>query len=539
VNRALVFLLVLSLILAACSSSPSIWGNAQTPTPSFFSPFYLSTLSSADLPPDVPPEDFGTEVPTPIIPTSTSPVLIQGPFYTATPAALGLLGEATYTATFDAAPILYYTQSGDSVPALAKRFNVTTSEITSTAQLPSTGLIDPGTLLLIPDRISEPTSPNIQIMPDNEIIFSATSVDFNVKKFIDDAGGYLSTFREYLGSSGWVDADEAIAKLAYENSINPRILLGVLDYESRWVTGQPVDLMHTEYPMGYQDYHYKGMFIQMVWALNQLSNGYYGWRAGTLTYLTFPDGTKLRIDPRLNAGTVAIQYLFSRLHSQSQWAQIIDPQNGFPVMYSNMFGDPWLRAERVNPIFPPGLAQPELAFPFQANVKWSYTGGPHGAWEHEGALAAIDFAPATDHGGCEETPTWITSASTGLVVRSGGGVVVVDLDGDGYEQTGWDLLYLHVAALDRVKLGTWLEIGDRIGHASCEGGVSTGTHLHFARKYNGEWIAADGAVPFVLNGWRAVNGSKPYEGKLVRGDQTIIADPVGQKWSNILWGPEE
>ncbi|MEW6405868.1 MAG: LysM peptidoglycan-binding domain-containing M23 family metallopeptidase, partial [Chloroflexota bacterium] len=501
---------------------------AQTATPGGASPSLPLDLTAAPAETAFPPVVIPTHQPLTNVPVPTS-----------TPPPAGAFVEPTYTATFDTAPILYYAQSGDSLLAIAKRFNVTEDEITTTGSIPETGLIDPGTLLIIPDRISEPTTPYIEIMPDNEIIFSATSVDFNVEEFIVNAGGRLSTFREYLGSTGWVDGHEAISRLAIENSINPRVLLGILEYESRWVTGEPVDIMHTDYPMGYQDYHYKGMFIQLVWGINQLSNAYYGWRAGTLTHLEFPDGTSLRLDPRLNAGTVAIQYLFSRLHSQSQWAQIINPDTGFPTMYSLMFGDPWSRADLVNPIFPPGLVQPEMAFPFDRNVRWSYTGGPHGAWEHEGALAAVDFAPATEHGGCEETPTWILSASAGLVVRSERGVVVVDMDNDGYEQTGWSLLYLHVATKDRVKVGTWLEIGDRIGHASCEGGVSTGTHLHFARKYNGEWIAADGAMPFVLSGWRAVNGAKPYEGKLVRGDETIIADPVGQKWSNIVKDPEE
>jgi murein DD-endopeptidase MepM/ murein hydrolase activator NlpD len=116
---------------------------------------------------------------------------------------------------------------------------------------------------------------------------------------------------------------------------------------------------------------------------------------------------------------------------------------------------------------------------------------------------------------------------------------VIDVDGDGHEQTGWNLLYLHVATKDRVQVGTWLEANDRVGHASCEGGVSTGTHLHFARRYNGEWIAADGAMPFLLSGWRAVNGNKPYEGKLIRGEQVIIADPVGQMRAHIVREPDE
>jgi len=321
------------------------------------------------------------------------------------------------------------------------------------------------------------------------------------------------------------------------------LILAMLEYESRWVQGQPIDALHTDYPMGFNDYHFKGMSIQLVWAINNLAIAYYGWRAGTLTHLQFPDGTKLRIDPRLNAGSVAIQYLFSRVHSQSQWEQIINPDSGFPAMYKEMFGDAWARADAVNPIFPSALNQPTLVLPFEPDTQWSMTGGPHNAWgqispdvygaEHSVA-AAIDFAPSTDHGGCDPTPTWVTAAAPGLVVRAENGAVMVDLDGDGYEQTGWDILYMHIGKKDRVAVGTWLETNDRIGHASCEGGVSTGTHLHFARKYNGEWVTADGPIPFIMSGWRVVAGEKAYEGKLVKGDKVIIADPVGQKWSNIV-----
>jgi murein DD-endopeptidase MepM/ murein hydrolase activator NlpD len=190
----------------------------------------------------------------------------------------------------------------------------------------------------------------------------------------------------------------------------------------------------------------------------------------------------------------------------------------------------------INPLFPPGLTQPEMILPFDEKIEWSYTGGPHGAWEHDGALAALDFAPATDHGGCDVTNTWVLASAPGLVVRSKEGVVVLDLDGDGFEQTGWNLMYLHIATKDRAKIGTWLETNDRVGHASCEGGISTGTHLHFARKYNGEWITADGPMPFILDGWTAKAGPKPYQGFLIKDNQTIKADPVGQAWSLIFRG---
>lgn len=533
-RRIFLLLFAAAFVLSACvPSAGSLWGVAETPTPFAASP---ST-------PEVDPfnfQDLPIFFPTSTPPFQPAPVFTSAPFPT----------EASFTPpptanvpVYDAAPFLYYAQSGDMLSAVAARFGVDESEIISDADLTRTTLIDPGALLVIPNRISEEMSPNVQIMPDTEIIFSLTAADFNVREYVRQAGGYLSKFKDYLGSTGWIDGDQAIERLAIENSINPRLLLALLEFESRWVRGQPIDRLHTDYPMGFDDYRYKGMTVQMVWAINNMAIAYYGWRAGTLTHLQFPDGSTLRLDPRLNAGTVAIQYLFSREHSRSEWEQIINPESGFPAMYEEMFGDPWARAETVGLIFPPALNQPPLTLPFEPGVEWSLTGGPHNAWGQinpniygttHTVFAAIDFAPATDHGGCDPTPTWIVAAAPGLVVRSDNGAVMVDLDGDGYEQTGWNLLYMHVGKKDRVPVGVWLEVNDRIGHASCEGGVSTGTHLHFARKYNGEWVTADGPIPFIMDGWRVVAGEKAYEGKLVRGDQVVIADPVGQKWSNIF-----
>src|ERR1051325_4986765 len=174
-----------------------------------------------------------------------------------------------------------------------------------------------------------------------------------------------------------------------------------------------------------------------------------------------------------------------------------------------------------------------MSLPFESNTTWAFTGGPHNAWggqEIQGPRAALDFAPRNDKTGCFIYPTWVLAMAPGLVVRSGNGVVVVDLDGDGHEQTGWDVMYLHIASKDRVPLGTWVNQNDHIGHASCEGGSSTGTHTHIARKYNGEWMIADGPIPFVLSGWTVIAGDKPYIGKLVKGNKVITSDVYGQAW---------
>jgi len=377
------------------------------------------------------------------------------------------------------------------------------------------------------------------MLPDSEIVYSPTTLGFDIQAYVDGEGGYLSTYREYLMSTGWISGADSVSKAAVENSINPRLLLALIEYESGWVRGQPANLSQTDYPAGYQDVHYRGLFRQMMWAVQQLSLGYYGWRAGTLTEIAFPDGSSLRLAPGINAGTAALHYYFAQRFDYDDWLRVVDPRVGFPALYAELFGDPWARALAIGPLFPPGLFQPDLSLPFEPNRVWAFSGGPHPAWELEGALAALDFAPASAEPGCLESDAWIVASAAGRVVRVGTGVVVLDLDGDGYEQTGWNLLYMHVSARDRAALGAWLDADDRIGHPSCEGGIATGTHVHFARKYNGEWVLADGPLAFNLSGWVAHNGDASYLGTLTRGDQVVIARTNGMYDTQLVREPDQ
>lgn len=422
-------------------------------------------------------------------------------------------------------PVLYYTQGGDTLPSVANRFGVIQEEITSNESFPVTGFLPPGKLLIIPNRLVS-TGPAGPLLPDSEIVFSPSALDFDIDAYVQAAGGYLSSYREYLGE-GWTSGSQVVRKVAIENSINPRILLALIEYQSQWVTGRPDNLAKTDYPMGWVHLDKKGLYKQLAWAVQQLSIGYYGWRDGTLVDIAFSDEETLRLAPGLNAGSVAVQYLFAKLYNRLVWNGVLTGENSFTSLYQRMFDDPWLRAQTVEPLLPVNLTQPDMILPFLPGHVWSYTGGPHSAWGPDGARAAVDFAPSSVETGCATSDEWITAVANGLVVRTGNGIVVVDLDGDGYEQTGWVVLYLHVATRDRIQPGTLVSQGDLIGHPSCEGGAATGTHVHFARKYNGEWVLAGGPLPMVLDGWQVQAGSKPYEGSLVKDGDKIDACTCG------------
>ncbi len=460
------------------------------------------------------------------------------PAITSDPPAQEILNPSTQSPTaevlpVDTAPLLYYTQAGDTLPVVAIRFGVDVHDITvPEGNLPQTGLLTPNTLLIIPHMLVNTTSP-AKILPDSELIYSPSAVDFDVEAYVNQAGGYLSRYKEYLGSSSWTTGAQIVSRIATENSINPRLLLALIQYQSGWVLGNPTNPKQEDYPLGKVDLSLKGLYSQLAWAVNQLSIGYYGWREGWVTEIKFSDGISARLAPDLNSGTVALQYYFAQLYDTPGWLGVIDPNSGIATLYKQMFGNPWDRALEVEPLYPPNLSQPEMILPFLIGQVWSYTGGPHGAWERDGARAAIDFAPGSTESGCVESNAWVVASAPGLIVRVGYGAVVEDMDGDGNEQTGWNILYMHVNDL-RVKQGDWVETSDYLGHPSCEGGIATGTHVHIARKYNGEWISADGPLPMVLSGWTVHAGSLPYEGTMTKGDAIISSSIYGSGESLIV-----
>jgi murein DD-endopeptidase MepM/ murein hydrolase activator NlpD len=450
----------------------------------------------------------------PLDPTITpfEPEPIASPTFPSTP---------TVQATADIETILYESLPGDTLHAVAVHFGVVPEDIQSPDELPDVrSLLDSGILLLIPGRLTN-TGPNARLLPDSELVFSPHATDFNASDFAAQKGGYLNRYNETIGLKR-LSGPEVVALVARNNSVNPRLLLALLEYKSGWVTNPEAPVGDEfKYPMGHIEERSPGLYRQLGLVANELGNGYYGWRAGTLSSIGFEDGSSVRLAPDLNAASVALQYYFSIDQSASEWERAMGI-GGFISTYTDFFGDPWLYQ---HPLYEEGVEQPELILPFLRGQIWAFTGGPHGAWERESAWAALDFAPSTTQSGCVISETWAVAAAPGLIVRSEDGVVVIDLDGDGREQSGWALLYLHIAEEGRIQAGDYVEAGDFIGHPSCEGGRATGTHLHITRKYNGEWILADGPLAFELSGWVAVGGSKPYQGALVKGEEEVLACP--------------
>ncbi len=431
----------------------------------------------------------------------------------------------------------YVSRSGDTLTTVAERFSVDLHDIRVEGSPDAELMLDPGTRLLVRDVLGETTPPDM-LIPDSDVVYSPSAIGFDIPKYLEFWEGYLRDTSEMM-TRGEVPGYEILQELALGHSINPRVLLTLMEFGSGWVTRQPESKEEIFYPMGLKHSDRGGIYLQTVWAVRQLTIGYYGWRSGTITELTFTDGSTLRLSPFLNAGSVAVMYALAQLTTREEWEAAVYGESSIVMVHHLLFGDPWERARGVEPLFPAGTQQPEMNLPFLPNQRWALTNGPHPAWGLYGARAALDFAPAGSSG-CDVSRRFTTAAAAGRVVRTGDGLVVLDLDDDGYEQTGWVLVYMHVSNTDRVQLGDDVRMDDPLGHPSCAGGQATGTHVHIARKFNGEWVLADGGLPFVLSGFRAHNGERDCtgdrfcQGYLDNGERVVTADAYANAGTNIL-----
>jgi len=424
--------------------------------------------------------------------------------------------------------VAYTAQPGDTLPALAARFNTTEAEIRAANPIipQDATTMPPGFPMQIPIYYKALWGTPYQILPDSLFINGPAQIGFDIQAYVNARPGWLKNYREQI-ADGPHSGAELIQIVATNFSVSPRLLLALLEYYSGALS-KPETPADTAYLLNYHNPAYRGLYLQLVYAANTLNNGYYAWRRGTLLEFDHPDGRLYRPDPWQNAATVAIQYAVSRLYSSPLFDQIIGP-GGLAETYTTLFGDPW---ENVTPHIPGSLQQPALLLPFEGGKAWNYTGGPHTGWGKGEPYAAVDFAP-TGISGCNATTEWVTAMADGIVARSQPGEIMLDLDGDGDERTGWVIFYLHLAGQSRPPVGTRFKAGERLGHASCEGGKTTGTHIHIARKYNGEWMLADSPIPLNMDGWIVHNGSLPYKGTLTRFSQTVTASSKSERQSLI------
>ena len=440
----------------------------------------------------------------------------------------------------------YTIQPGDQLVVIADRYGVSIDAILSANGLRDADHIQIGQVLHIPQftptipmqpvrdgalMTAAETAPADRLVPDSEAVYSPAYAGFDVNAFAQPFHGYLSAYVESVDGMT-LSGPQIVQLIAERFSVGPRVLLTLLEMHGGWVTAHAPGQVGN--PFGLGGPGAGGLYNYLFYAASFLNEGYYAKATGVRNVIELHDGRRVMLAPNVNPGTGAVQDAIGHEVSHDTWLSLIGA-NGFRATYQRLFGDPAQFA--IEPLVPGDLKQPPMRLPFEDGVRWFFTGGPHAGWADGSARAALDFAPPDGGMSCAPSQMWALAAAPGRVVASEHGRVMVNVAGGTFQGSGWTVLYMHMASQDRVQVGAMLKMGDRVGHPSCEGGASTASHLHFARLYNGQWIAAsDLQSPLNLSGWVAKDLPKEYEGFLVRNGEARMADAVHGKGVNAIYG---
>lgn len=490
--------------------------------------------------------EFGFEpTSTPIVFPTTDPLLSSGQLTPNPPRFSASAGA------IDASE--HIVAAGDTLGAIAQRYGTTAATLQELNNLPNPDIISVGQVLKLPE-IPTNLTPSTKLLPDTRLVRGVLSRTFDVNTFVAQQAGYITNTSDVItertadgGSYEEILSGAAVVeRVSIEFGVDARLLLAALEYRAGWLSQQNLPDNLKTHPLISAEVSLidrSGLYKQLSWFANELNRGYYGWKYEGWDILEFPDGVRLRYSEGLNAATVGLLHVLRLNNTLENWQRDIG-QNGFIAVYQRYFGDPFI--DGVDVYVPPALEQPLLQLPFTSGETWFFTGGAHGGWGSGSAWAAVDFAPPderTDNRLCYVSDYPVKASADGIVARSERGAVVLDLDGDGDETTGWTIFYLHLTS--RAPAGARVRAGDTIGYSSCEGGVSTATHLHIGRRYNGEWIPAtcfacpDGVnIPaFTLSNWRVVGlRGQEYQGYMERnGDRRTAEQGRLSPINRISW----
>src|SRR5258708_3098192 len=165
----------------------------------------------------------------------------------------------------------YTIQNGDTLATIADDFGTTVDQILAlNGNLSATSTIYVGQVISVPGRPSK-TTPNIKLIPDSELVNSPAVRGFDVIGYIKFQPGFIRVYSENVPVAAGQPARimsgaEILQFVAASTSVNPRLLLALLEYRGHWITNPAPDPDALTYPLRIKDPNYQGLFNQLLCA---------------------------------------------------------------------------------------------------------------------------------------------------------------------------------------------------------------------------------------------------------------------------------
>src|SRR3990172_520971 len=338
-------------------------------------------------------------------------------------------------------------------------------------------------LILEPSYLPRPSvyvQGDLDILPasDGQFVWGPNVGEFDIQSFLEGRGSPLAAY-----------APE-IALWASYSSVNPKLLLGALEFQSGLVSSIPMGWSRDDVLAAIED-----ASMTMATAFYEHLHTWGERRADLRTPESLPplirlkDGAVVQLDARQASGSFGVAAFVGKF-TDTRGFETALTQGGagsFEEVFAGLFPSVDLQ-DTSNVIDPPGTPPPDMfQMPFPPGATWTF-GGPH-SWNGNSTppFSSMDFISG---GGTCPAPPYLfsVSAASGAAYRPYGYSCWLEID----HGAGWTTSYYHLrnlssaATVDRnAALGT-------IACEICAGGYATGPHVHFSLKYNGAYISLEG-----------------------------------------------
>src|SRR5512143_947844 len=145
----------------------------------------------------------------------------------------------------------YTVQHGDTLGSIAETYGVSVQSLQEANKITDENLLAVGTTLFVPPPPTGLPGTSFKIIPDSELVYGPASALFDLDAFVQSQGGYLASYTEDVDTQTLTGA-QVILRVAQDYSINPRLLLALIEHRSHWVTSPDPRNTTLDYPLGFE-----------------------------------------------------------------------------------------------------------------------------------------------------------------------------------------------------------------------------------------------------------------------------------------------
>ncbi|KAF7766093.1 LasA protease [Pseudoalteromonas undina] len=310
-----------------------------------------------------------------------------------------------------------------------------------------------------------------------------TQFVFNDSLLNEDWDNFFS-----LHASAIEDKKELILHWAGYTSINPKVILALIEQQSGLLSNPNADI---ENPLaGITDK--RGFDAQVKDVVMKLSQRFYAYKQWQESQDKLKKRNQATQTTSSTAATAALVSLFAdsdRLASNSKNNQ--QTLTEFLATFDRVFPSNTSQLQRSLNSVDQNNEKQLLAASFEMNLPWPsgywYSGGAHSNTGSGYPYSSLDFNNGS--GGWGANTPFVQAAHGGTVTRFSSCNIRVT-HASGYSTNYYHMSNLQYSSGDYVQPGAWLgRYANNYNQALCEGGQSSGPHVHFTLLYNGQQVS--------------------------------------------------